>query len=531
MRLLWVLLACLCQSAALPFATTRSRRLGKCGRLQSDAAGSSDAGPAGASQLLTGRSLVECSGIGNANGGMVNPMEWDPALGSFRLQDDQSYSSAKRLKKRKIVSQMLWASFMPSGELTPDYYRYTLWRLAQRFVGATSSVFGTQALVLALGFKLNTIGIAAATSWVMKDALGKVSRIFWASKHGRKFDFNAKKWRFRSAILFATGNGFEILTYVFPSFFLATAALANALKQMAMLTSSATRNAIYKSFSRKSDNIGDITAKGEAQIAVVDLLGMMVGILLSRAISGDRVKMCAAFVVMSIMDLFCIHKEIRSVIFNSLNYERTGLILQSAFAAEAEAEAAVGAVGAVGALGANGADGAAGAGPPPSLFVTPSEVAEQEELLLPYAVSERIFATWSTLSRSVSARMLEACFGVFGPAERFCLVVHANGPRGGRLCPQVLLRRDATPTDIFRALVVTHHVLYCHKAHTQARAADRPGPGPGPAADDDDALVALVASACLYERANSPRLLAEMSRAGWDVGKFMYGSVPRRVEW
>jgi succinate dehydrogenase/fumarate reductase-like Fe-S protein len=55
------------------------------------------------------------------------------------------------------------------------------------------------------------------------------------------------------------GNGLEIVTYLMPATFLITAALANALKAMAMLTSSATRNAIYKSF---GDNIGDITAKG-----------------------------------------------------------------------------------------------------------------------------------------------------------------------------------------------------------------------------------------------------------------------------
>ena len=38
---------------------------------------------------------------------------------------------------------------------------------------------------------------------------------------------------------------------------------------MSMLTSSATRNAMYKSFAGDSQNLGDITAKGEAQIAVV----------------------------------------------------------------------------------------------------------------------------------------------------------------------------------------------------------------------------------------------------------------------
>ena len=72
-----------------------------------------------------------------------------------------------------------------------------------------------------------------------------------------------------------------------------------------MLTSSATRNALYNSFkgdgvvnvntangagdnngavTRRSgsiENIGDITAKGEAQIAVVDLLGIASGICLS----------------------------------------------------------------------------------------------------------------------------------------------------------------------------------------------------------------------------------------------------------
>lgn len=71
-----------------------------------------------------------------------------------------------------------------------------------------------------------------------------------------------------------------------------------------MLTSSATRNALYNSFrkldgsndggnasnsttvgyrrgSGGSENIGDITAKGEAQIAVVELFGIASGICLS----------------------------------------------------------------------------------------------------------------------------------------------------------------------------------------------------------------------------------------------------------
>ena len=171
-------------------------------------------------------------------------------------------------------------SFIPE-EVSPDYFSFTKWRIFQRFIAATVSVLGTQALLLALGIKSQRLGAAAAISWVLKDALGKFMRVVWAGKMGRRFDSDAKRWRFRSSLLYATGSGLEIVTYVFPAFFLLLATVANALKQISMLTSSATRNTIYRSFAR-GENIGDITAKGEAQIACTDLVGMVSGITLSK---------------------------------------------------------------------------------------------------------------------------------------------------------------------------------------------------------------------------------------------------------
>lgn len=152
----------------------------------------------------------------------------------------QSPKKAKSIKE--LLRQFIVTYFIPSGNLSPDYYTYARWRMIQRFIAATSNVFGTQALLLALGFKKSSIGVSAASIWVMKDALGKFSRIFWASKYGRKFDSDAKTWRFFSSILFAIGNALEIFTYIMPSFFLLIAAFANAMKQMAMVTYSSTRN-------------------------------------------------------------------------------------------------------------------------------------------------------------------------------------------------------------------------------------------------------------------------------------------------
>ncbi len=161
-----------------------------------------------------------------------------PSIIPTRTSNSQSsaYNTFIRFLKRH---------FLPSGDLTPDYYTYTVWRLIQRLNTAICSVFSTQALLLALGFNGKSLGISAATMWVLKDALGKVTRVLWAGAHGRKFDSDAKKWRFRSSLLYALGNGLEVLTVVMPSMFLVIAALANSMKQISILTFSATRNAMY----------------------------------------------------------------------------------------------------------------------------------------------------------------------------------------------------------------------------------------------------------------------------------------------
>jgi len=91
-------------------------------------------------------------------------------------------------------------------------------------------------------------------------------------------------WSFYAILLFAMGNELEVATYIAPQRFLVLATLANANKQIGMLTSSATRNALYNTFKvtkAKTENIDDITGKGEAQIEIVDLVGIGSGVALS----------------------------------------------------------------------------------------------------------------------------------------------------------------------------------------------------------------------------------------------------------
>lgn len=214
----------------------------------------------------------------------------DRFLDSHSLQGFSSAAISRRISRPTLeqkVRQIIVNAFLPEG-VTKNYYTFIKWRIVQRFINANVNVFGTQSLLMGLGIqnKRATLGLSAALNWVLKDALGKLVRMCWASQMGRKFDPDAKRWRYRSSLLFALGNGLEVMTYVFPYWFLLLATLANSLKQMSMLTSSSTRNALYNSFrDGTKENIGDITAKGEAQIAIVDLLGIMSGVCLSSKYS------------------------------------------------------------------------------------------------------------------------------------------------------------------------------------------------------------------------------------------------------
>ena len=93
------------------------------------------------------------------------------------------------------------------------------WRILQRFINANVHVIGTQSLLMGLrGMQRvssslvvakgggGMLGAAAATNWVLKDTLGKIVRMIWASKMGRKFDPDAKRWRFRSSLIYALGK-------------------------------------------------------------------------------------------------------------------------------------------------------------------------------------------------------------------------------------------------------------------------------------------------------------------------------------
>lgn len=93
--------------------------------------------------FFSGKTLIEHGAMGTKK-----IMVWNEATSCFKYHSESKFS----------LRRALHGHFFPSGELTPDYYKYAMWRATQRLVSATNSVFGTQALLMALGFNKQRIG-------------------------------------------------------------------------------------------------------------------------------------------------------------------------------------------------------------------------------------------------------------------------------------------------------------------------------------------------------------------------------------
>lgn len=457
------------------------------------------------------------------------PLQYDSAQERFvSVQDPTS-----RIQRRTLLRPMLSSAFIPEG-VNDSYFQYMRWRFMQRFVNANLHVIGTQSLLLGLGIKSSSkLGVSAALNWVLKDALGKMARMLWASQMGRRFDSDAKRWRFRASLLFALGNYMEILTYMMPQLFLLWATLANCCKQIAMLTSSSTRTSLYNSFRDGTrENIGDITAKGEAQIAIVDLLGIGSGIALSKFVVGTAVSsVVLTYLGLQAMEIFCMYHEIRSVQFRVLNFERLEQIIRNFVRAQSKQPLAD----------SNEVSGTITKGGKSasveSSVPTPEGISHNERIFWPpNHLSRRALAFGSLGRAKLSGQELERLLQIFGN-ERFLLVVGPNMKRNKfrkffskpsiqEYC-HIVLHEDASNADIVKstlALTILREKLLLLKS-------ERSDKDSWEDIRSEDCWE-MLESTCAECNQLFPRFLRELSNRKWSPpSRFMFGRVHMRAQW
>jgi len=491
---------------------------------------------------------------------------YDAKLDRYVASEQQmNHGSAINTSVRPSVTSMgirkvygwIQALYIPEG-VTSDYFEYVRWRVIQRYVNAIVHVFGTQSLLLGLGIKnRNALGLGAAMNWVLKDALGKITRMAWAGKMGRKFDCDAKRWRFRASFLFATGNFLEIATFLHPQNFLFYATIANCLKQVSMLTSSATRNAIYNSFRDSSgrENIGDITAKGEAQVATVDLLGIASGVCLSRLLGVDSARnVLIVYGVLQCVELLCMYREIRAVVSKMLNFERLWLIVED-FTSWKRNE--------IMDIKKDDIDrNETTLSLPVQTFSSnermvpnPTEMAQKERIFLPPKHMARRAIAFGSLGRAkLSPGELSGLLNIF-QSEKFLLVVGAdvkNSKRGFKnknrdstedddnniqeQC-HVVLREDADNVDIVKSTLALACLRRNLKRGEELRSRNSISENTKIRSDANARQLRTAECLSLIKDAKEesdtlfPLLLNSLQKQGWTTGRYMFGKVRMRADW
>lgn len=226
--------------------------------------------------------------------------------------------------------------FLPAGypdSVAPGYRNYALHNFAANSCGFAAMVLSTQALLLAVGVGSATAApMAGAMNWVLKDGIGELGAVLFASRlgsaaTGSSIDTDPKRWKVASAIWMDLATFLEILSPLFPGYFLPIASVANVGKNIGWLTASASRAAIHQSLSQRR-NLGDITAKAESQSIAASIVGTALGIGLSPLTQGEVAKVATGFAVLALVHQYCTYKSLRFVQLKSLNRHRLNLVTE-----------------------------------------------------------------------------------------------------------------------------------------------------------------------------------------------------------
>lgn len=123
----------------------------------------------------------------------------------------------------------------------------------------------------------------------------------------------------------------EILTLRFPNHFLALASIANIGKNICFLLSAASRASINVQFAKRN-NIGDISGKSVSQFTASTLLGVSVGLVLSKLIDISQIsQLYPVFILLTIMNIATSYQASKVIDEIYLNNQRAFILFNEYF--------------------------------------------------------------------------------------------------------------------------------------------------------------------------------------------------------
>ncbi|XP_058094207.1 protein root UVB sensitive 4-like isoform X2 [Magnolia sinica] len=176
------------------------------------------------------------------------------------------------------IMELEWLRRVAPGEVVEKTVEKRQKRMIKNKESAARSGARKQAMFRAIGIgSSRSLPLATALNWVLKDGLGLLSRCIYTASLGSAFDANLKRVRFSISILFSLSIGVELLTPMFPQYFLLLATIANILKSISLAAYLATgeeasyeQEAIYQYEDEEDDDLDDEAYFGSSSSFHID---------------------------------------------------------------------------------------------------------------------------------------------------------------------------------------------------------------------------------------------------------------------
>ncbi|KAG2595778.1 hypothetical protein PVAP13_5KG096300 [Panicum virgatum] len=194
-----------------------------------------------------------------------------------------------------LIPQAVRDFVLPAGfpeSVTVDYLEYMLLQFPTNVTGWICHVLVTSSLLKAVGVGSFTgtsaAASAAAIRWVSKDGIGGFGRLLIGGRFGTLFDDDPKKWRMYADFIGSAGSVFELITPLYPGYFLPLASLGNLAKAVARGFKDPSFRVIQNHFA-ESGNLGEVAAKEEVWEVGSQLIGLSIGVLIMINLKRGRI--------------------------------------------------------------------------------------------------------------------------------------------------------------------------------------------------------------------------------------------------
>lgn len=230
-----------------------------------------------------------------------------------------------------VVINKLLQPLLPT-RYPENYTTWAKWHISRHIFRNAHYTLGTTSLLVSLGLDRTTSTIALSSSalkWVLKDGIAMLTKLLISTNFANRVDTQSKKFRIIGDCLMCSKSFIEIISLLNPKYFLIYGSLSALCKDAGGAMSGPPYRVFLDSFSKGLDNIGDISAKGEAQVVIGNLIGLGIGVLLSGLLIdngiGDRLGVWG---ILSIGHLYSTWNAVNGVELFTWNESRLEYIIK-----------------------------------------------------------------------------------------------------------------------------------------------------------------------------------------------------------